>query len=201
MLTNTTSLHDNSDLRIKSEPEVDFVSRSRRERWWLHNERSAARGSGRVRGGGPPRPASRRDLNRVTSRPQDHLCGNCGLSHFGRECTAKGQICRKCGKRGHCARCCRSGANNIDNYDEMQATQGQMQNNVATSSQQPEQSASGNNAILNEPDWTECLSSDSASNSNAVEFDEHYWIPLECRSHSNAVDGPRRLKHIKMKFG
>ena len=31
MLTNTTSLHDSSDLRIKSEPEVDFVSRSRKE--------------------------------------------------------------------------------------------------------------------------------------------------------------------------
>ena len=94
--------------------------------------------------------------------------------------------------------------NNIDSgYDELQATQGEAQGNtVATSSQQPSQtSASGNNAIFNEPDWTECLSLDSGSNSNAVEFDHNYWIPMECRSHSNAVDGPRRLKHIKMKFG
>ena len=157
MLTNATSLHDSSDLRIKSEPEVDFVSntRSRRERWWLDNDRNAARGSGRVRGGGAPRPASRRDLNRGPSRPQDHLCGNCGLSHLGEECTAKDQICRKCGKSGHFARCCRSGMNNVDNgYDELQATQGQAQNNnAATSPQKPSQtSASGNNAILNEPD-------------------------------------------------
>ena len=85
--------------------------------------------------------------------------------------------------------------------DEMQATQGQIQNNVATSSQQPTQEASASNAILQEPDWTEVLSSDSASNSNAVELDDHYWLPLDCRSQSNAVDGPRRLKHIKMKFG
>ena len=85
------------------------------------------------------------------------------------------------------------GMNNIDSsYNELQATQGEAQGNtVATSSQQPSQlSASGNNAIFNKPDWTECLSSDSASSSNAVEFDDNYWI-----------EGPRRLKHIKMKFG
>ena len=41
-------------------------------------------------------------------------CGRCGLRHAAGNCRADGQECRRCGRRGHYARVCRSARANRD---------------------------------------------------------------------------------------
>jgi hypothetical protein len=49
-----------------------------------------------------------RQTARSAAQQQQALCGKCGLDHSRANCPAENQICRKCQRVGHFARCCRS---------------------------------------------------------------------------------------------
>jgi hypothetical protein len=50
-----------------------------------------------------------RQTARSAAQQQQNLCGKCGLDHSRGNCPANNQVCRKCQRVGHYARCCRSG--------------------------------------------------------------------------------------------
>jgi hypothetical protein len=50
-----------------------------------------------------------RQTARSATQQQQTLCEKCGLEHSRGNCPADNQICRKCQRVGHFARCCRSG--------------------------------------------------------------------------------------------
>ena len=59
-----------------------------------------------------PRRTQHFPVSKFTTPSHDtHDCGNCGRKHPANksECPANRQTCRKCGKRGHFAKMCRSG--------------------------------------------------------------------------------------------
>jgi hypothetical protein len=49
-----------------------------------------------------------RQTARSAAQQQQNLCGKCGLDHSRGNCPANNQVCRKCQRVGHYARCCRS---------------------------------------------------------------------------------------------
>jgi hypothetical protein len=79
------------------EPRQNFGQRFTRVRPQTFQRDNYAQQTALRRGGGP----------RSFSSPPT-ACGNCGLQHTRRNCPARQQECRHCGRVGHFARVCRS---------------------------------------------------------------------------------------------
>ena len=59
------------------------------------------------------------DINRQPPRfPETIECRNCGGKHKRRECPAFGQECRKCHKKNHWAKVCRSKGNTVNSIED-----------------------------------------------------------------------------------
>ncbi len=54
-------------------------------------------------------------INAVSTR--GNRCGNCGLDHKSRNCSAMGKTCHSCGMSGHFSRCCKKKSKRVANLE------------------------------------------------------------------------------------
>ncbi|KAJ8029680.1 hypothetical protein HOLleu_29132 [Holothuria leucospilota] len=76
----------------------------------VHNVQSKnkAKHSGHPNRGKPKKKSEKSNSDTGAGKPFITNCGRCGRDHFVGECPAYGQTCKKCGRKNHFAKCCRT---------------------------------------------------------------------------------------------